>query len=56
MGTDGIFRRKDGVYQQTTEGRTGVIEAIKFIKEQPPVPELRWNLHMWMSCRDHAEE
>ena len=37
MGDDGVYVRKDGVKVQTVEGRSGVIEAIKFIKSQKPL-------------------
>jgi hypothetical protein len=56
MDANGIYKRRDGVLIQTSEGRAVVLEAIEFIKAQKPVPALRWNPDMWRACRDHAEE
>ena len=41
---------------RTMEGADAVLEAIKFLESQEPVPSLRWDESMSKAARDHAED
>jgi hypothetical protein len=51
---DKIFRHPAEIPIETYEGIEGVTKAIKFLKEQQPVPELKYSKELSQACKDHC--
>jgi hypothetical protein len=54
MEDDRVVRFPNGSSKKMREGRTAVMEAIDFVRQQPPVPPLRTSRALCLSARDHV--
>jgi uncharacterized protein YkwD len=55
---DGRLLRQKGsrVSIRTNEGAAAVREAIRFLREQQPVPAMTWADGLWRAARDHVRD